>query len=211
MHKEIVPARDESVHISLSEPLSLVDRASSLSQQGQESNSSNAVDSFVGSLQISQEDQMSIENMTKGQFSNQKYRQYRRCMVTGSIIHQVNSRMRSIQSGKASDANRLVGMCMGTGKSFGGNAATSHGHANENKTAKSYMVSLADLHQDLQIHECGLLVYKDYSFIGGSMDRTLSNSICSGRVGTTSTITLCCSERGLCLRQSAIVRNGTSG
>ena len=30
---------------------------------------------------------------------------------------------------------------------------------------------MADLHQDLQIHECGLLVYKDYSFIGGSMDR----------------------------------------
>ena len=84
-------------------------------------------------------------------------------MVTRSIITQVNSRMRSIQSGKASDANRLVGMCMGTQKSFGGNAATSYGHANENKTAKSYV--------DLKIHECGLLVYKDYSFIGGSMDR----------------------------------------
>ena len=76
---------------------------------------------------------MSIENMIKGQFSNQNYRQYRRCMITGSIIHRVNSRMRSIQSGKASDANRLVGRCMGTGKSFGGNAATSYGLANENK------------------------------------------------------------------------------
>ena len=106
--------------------LSLVDRAEQIvtTYQGHESNASTDVDSFVRSLKISQEDQMSIENMTKGQFSNQKYRQYRWCMITGSIIHQIYSRMRSNQSGKASDANRLMGMCMDTGKSFGGNTVT---------------------------------------------------------------------------------------
>ena len=98
----LVPAHDESVHTSLPEPLSLVDRAEQFvaTYQGHESNSSTAVDSFVRSLKISQEDQMSIENMTKGQLNNQKYRQYSRCMICG----------------KASDANRLVGMCMGIGK-----------------------------------------------------------------------------------------------
>ena len=140
----LVPARDESVRTSLPEPLSLVDRAEQFlaTYQGHESNSSTAVDSFVRSLKICHEDQMSIENMTKGQFqfNNTKYRQYSRCTITGSTIHQVNFRMRSIQSGKASDANRLVGMCMGTGQSFGGNAATSYGLGNENKAAKSYVI-----------------------------------------------------------------------
>jgi hypothetical protein len=169
----LVPARDESVHTSLPDPLSLVDRAEQFvaTYQGDECNSNAAVDSFMESLKISREDQVSIEKMTKGQFINQKYRQYRRCMITGSVIHQVNSRMRSIQSGKVSDANRLVGMCMGTGKPFGGNAATSYGHANEKHAAKSYFNSLVNLHENIHIHECGLLVYKDYSFIGGSMDR----------------------------------------
>ena len=68
----LVPACDDSVHTSLPEPLSLVDRAEQFvtTYQDRESNSSTAVDSFVRSLQISREDQMSIENMTKGQFSN---------------------------------------------------------------------------------------------------------------------------------------------
>jgi hypothetical protein len=87
----LVPARNESVHKSLPEPLSLVDRAEQFvtTYQDRESNSSTAVDSFVRSLQISREDQMSIENMTKGQFSNQKYRQYRRCMITTMVDHQL--------------------------------------------------------------------------------------------------------------------------
>jgi len=83
----LVPAHDEAVHTSLPEPLSLVDHAAQFvtTYQGHESNSCAAVDSFVESLKISQEDQASIEFMTKGhQFINQKYRQYRRCMINRS-------------------------------------------------------------------------------------------------------------------------------
>ena len=70
---------------------------------------------------------------------------------------------------------------MGTGKPFGQNAATSYRHANEKQAAKSYLDSLANLQEDLHIDECGLLDYKDYSYIGGSIESAHASAIHPGQ------------------------------
>ena len=103
--------------------------------------------------------------MTKGQFSNQKYRHYRWCMITGSIIHQ------NILQNVIEPEWQGIGCQPTHWNVYGHRKIIWWKYCHQNKAAKSYVVSLADLHQDLQNHEYGLLVYKDYSFIGGSMDR----------------------------------------
>ena len=176
----LVPSAEEIVETSPPIPQTIMQATNRfLASWNDNQLSDAALSSFIISLRISIKDQEKIEEITRGQSNNQLWFQFRNGMITGSSIHDVMTRMKTIQAGKASDSDFLVRQCLGQNK-FRGNKDTSYGLANEGRAAKLYYkCHFTAVHQNPTINECGLFVSEN-GYIGASPDRIATCS-CHGK------------------------------
>ena len=135
---------------------------------------------FIDALKYSPEDLETIEILTRGQSDNKLWNEYRKGLITGSLIHEIHTRMKSVQAGQAHDASRLINKCLGNDR-FTGNNNTAYGLANEDIAAAQYRDIISQSHCNFKLTECGLLLSETYGFIGGSVDRIASCSCHSNK------------------------------
>lgn len=168
----LVPCADISVETSPPHPNSFMDTVKTISKDEMQSLSEDIYASTQHQFRISQTDKEAIEKLTIGQQEMALWYHYRKGVVTGSIIHSVHTRMKSIQSGKSTEANRLVKMVANdTDSKFKGNKATRYGIANEANAALAYEARMKLKHKDFALKQCGLHLLSEHSFLGGSPDR----------------------------------------
>ena len=120
-------------------------------------------------LKLTQEQQSCIEEITRGQDTNPHWKQYRKGVITGSVVHDVSTRMKSINNGRATDAIRLVQQCLNL-QPFKGKRSTRYGHANEDRAAQEYNRLVSNNHVNFRLFNLGLIMSKD-GYMGASVDR----------------------------------------
>ena len=118
---------------------------------------------------ITAEERRLIEERTRGQSESPQWKKYRVGMITGSVIHNVHTKMNSLKKGPC-DVKKLTTSCVG-GKSWQGNASTRYGIANEPRAKKQYQKMARQNHVGpVFAAEVGLLVHGCHRFLGGSLD-----------------------------------------
>ena len=63
---------------------------------------------FIDTLKYSPEDLETTEILTRGQSDNKLWNVYRKGLITDSLIHEIHTRMKSVQAGQAHDASCLI-------------------------------------------------------------------------------------------------------
>ena len=92
----------------------------------------------------------SIEILTRGQSDNKLWNEYRKGLTTDSLIHEIHTRMKSVQALQAHDASSLINKCLGNDR-FKGNKKTAYGLANEDIAAAQYREIISQSHCNLNL------------------------------------------------------------
>lgn len=130
-----------------------------------------ASNELASMLKLNENDQNEIEKLTTGQHDNPQWYKYRRAVITGTLVHDVRSRMDKLNKRNTIDASTLVDRCLATRAHFKGNRDTRYGLANESKAVDAYCAHMRTCHSNFSIKSCGLILDCDNCFLGASPDR----------------------------------------
>lgn len=140
------------------------------------------VPSFLAALPCYSDNNIKeLEKATQGQALNENWIDLRIGRLTGSIIHNVHTKVQTLKSSttkKPKDVASLLERIMGY-KSVGNVHSLQHGRDMEGEARRAYTALLKKKkHKDVQVQECGLFVIKDTIYIGASPDALVSCRCC---------------------------------
>lgn len=142
-----------------------------------------SVDTFVDSISTYSQAQVAeLEKETRGQYKNPIWYKQRLGRITGSIIHEVETKVKILIKNKSMSLNDNCSLLntIVSGSSLNPNIpALKYGRENESKALKQYLKHQSENgHQNIKVHECGLYVSKKRPYIGASPDGIVSCYCC---------------------------------
>ncbi|XP_065069462.1 uncharacterized protein LOC135694584 [Rhopilema esculentum] len=123
-----------------------------------------------------------VEELTRGQNQNPSWNIFRRHVITASKAHDVKTRFSTLQ--KASSSKSEIDLTSIFNKISGKDfvdpdlPALRYGRCMENDAVDCFIQSFKKNHKDVTVTNCGLFLYKELPFIGGSPDRIIECSCC---------------------------------
>jgi len=129
-----------------------------------------------------------IEEETRGQRVNEKWRNQRPGRITGSIIHEVMTKTESILANRKKNVcpkySPLVNRIVNGNPDIGMIDSVKWGKLHEDEAIKTFMAEEATKHDGglNNVRKCGLLVKSDEPFLGASPDGLFSCKCCGTAV-----------------------------
>jgi YqaJ-like viral recombinase domain len=171
---ELLPAVVIAVTISQQKPKTIIELTAdflNLSNCTSSNVGADLTENMLNVFKISVETQRQIERLTVGQHANPTWHLYRVGVITGTMIHDVPSRMASVSRRRANEATHPTELCLISGPQFSGNQNTRYGLANEAKGVEQYSKLMETCHRNFRVEECGLILETDCCIIGASPGR----------------------------------------
>jgi hypothetical protein len=138
----------------------------------------------IAEFEIALKTNMSIENieiiekMTQGQSTNESWFDYRKGVVTASKAHGVVAKVGKAKKGGPIDVcslnQKVSGLCFVNPDI----PALKYGRIMEVEAINCFYEIMRTKHRNLKIQECGLFLFDEMPFIGGSPDRIMTCSCC---------------------------------
>ena len=119
-----------------------------------------------------------IEEITKGQNTNQNWYHHRKGVITASKAHDVSTKMKKIANNISVSTWALDQKISGLVFVSPDIPALKYGRSMEESAANVFFDELKTKHKDLQLKECGLFLQHGAPYIGGSPDRIVICSCC---------------------------------
>lgn len=166
---ELTPSSEVVVSTTAAEPKSTYELISDFLSNSSDADYCKNELAFL--FKLSTADRNAIECLTEGQHENPQWYKYRRAVITGTLVHDVRSKMDKLNKSNAIDASSLVDRCLATRAHFKGNRDTRYGLANESKAVEAYCALMKKDHVNFSIKSCGLILDCDHCFLGASPDR----------------------------------------
>ena len=139
-------------------------------------------DNFFLTLPTYSKDQVkNLEEKTRGQHENLMWHQHRIGRITGSIIHHVNTKVKSINSNSArsKDPMPLVQRILGKNTINSNLPPLKYGRQMEPTACVSYIQhQKAKGHVNVKVQACGLFILQDRVYIGASPDGIVNCDCC---------------------------------
>ena len=144
-------------------------------------NASLNVTDFLSIPIYTQEDVSRIEEVTCGQSDNDMWFEYRRGMITGSIIHDVYTRTETITTtnNRSKNIGPLLSRLTGQTQLNSDLPSLKYGRLTEPEALQCYKKLLIRMgHHHVKIDACGLFVLAETPYIGASPDSLVTCSCC---------------------------------
>ena len=122
-----------------------------------------------------------IEEITRGQSSNEVWVEFRKGMITGSSIHDVYTKVETITStnNRSKDVGPLLNKLTGRTKVNSDIVSLKYGRLTEPEALSSYSKLLTRMgHKQVKVTSCGLFVLADTPYIGASPDGLVTCACC---------------------------------
>ena len=140
------------------------------------------VHDFLANLfvMMTKENISAIENATQGQSDNETWFECRKNVVTSSKAHDVKTKVEKLKKCSGGYIDMYLLNIKVAGKLFVNPniPALKYGRAMESEAITKFINELSEAHKGVSVKPCGLMLDKDYAYIGTSPDGIVSCSCC---------------------------------
>ncbi|CAC5379542.1 unnamed protein product [Mytilus coruscus] len=132
--------------------------------------------------ELTDEEQLSINFSTLGQFKNPEWVQLRSGRITASNFYAVYTRVNSVLKKPEENVDNLLGMLCGYSKPNANIKSLKYGREMEPEAKKIYYQQYVCNHQNVKLSECGIFLDKRCSYLAASPDALVTCSCCGDGV-----------------------------
>jgi hypothetical protein len=141
-----------------------------------------SVEALVAELVFSEDETAKLAEVTTGQSDNSQWFAQRAGRITGSKMHAVYTKMKTVSSKPTTNTDSLLKQVMGYTSPPENIPALKYGRTMEGEARATYIKFNKSKHQNLCVAQSGLHVSASQGYIGASPDGLVSCGCCGGGV-----------------------------
>ena len=137
------------------------------------------VKNFIKTIQIDEDQVKCLQDATAQQSDCNDWTLQRRGRITASNFYRVFTKVKTLEKDPETDCSSLIKTLLGESK-IPETKSLKHGRSMEPRAKRKYFHEVKRKHKNLNLEETGLVLLKDFPYIGASPDGLIS-CLCCGR------------------------------